>query len=166
LFQLLYSFIPIVRPYCNFQLCAGQGEGERERERGMIWRIHVLTSYFYLLYCSPPSASPFTFTLVVHSMCITGLLTLFASSTHSALSVCVSLSLFEFDLGLGFHPHEISPEKMGKKRKLLYRVTNMEGRCPESLLLVSHAVSKTSLVELELVRCFYKCLVTLDGFWE
>jgi hypothetical protein len=83
--------------------------GGRERDD-----MEVLCAHFLLL----PSLLFFLllrlhslFTFVVYSMCTTGLLTLFASSTHSSL--CVSLSLlFKLDFGLAvfFFSHEISGE--------------------------------------------------------
>jgi hypothetical protein len=112
--QLLYSSFLIVRPYCNFHFWA------------MIWRFYVLTSYFYLLYYYFLLLRLHSlFTFVVFSMCTTGLLTLFASATHSSL--CVSFSL-QTRLGIGcvFFSFTKSPEKM-RKRKLCIP-SNKHGR--------------------------------------
>jgi hypothetical protein len=70
----------------------------------------LLTSTFFIIFLLLRLHSPFTF--VVYSMCTTGLLTLFASSTPLS-SLCVSLSYLQTRLWIGcvfFFSHEISGE--------------------------------------------------------
>jgi hypothetical protein len=100
----------------------------------------LLTSTFFIIFLLLRLHSPFTF--VVYSMCTTGLLTLFASSTPLS-SLCVSLSYLQTRLWIGcvfFSPTK-SPEKMGKRKLCI--PSNKYGRGVfQQVLLVSHSVSK------------------------
>jgi hypothetical protein len=68
----------------------------------------------------------------VYSMCTTGLLTLFASSTPLS-SLCLSLCIFKLDLGLAvfFFPRNLR-RKWGNGN-CVYRVTTWKVRFPASL---------------------------------